>query len=321
MAIKKIEKKVLSADKTHMLAGVAYLPEGKVKGIFHVVHGMAEHIGRYDDFMSKMAEEGYICVGYDHLGHGKTANDASELGYIAAKDGWLLLPMDVCNFGNAMRMEYGAELPYYLMGHSMGSFVVRVAALLYVDPDKLIVMGTGGPNRLTNLGLALIGTVKRFKGDHYVSQLVDRLAFGAYNTRFKQEHSKRSWLTTLPEMREKFKNDPLSGFKFTVSAMEDLLRLNKLANCKKWFAGMRKDLPILLLSGTDDPVGNYGKGVSKVYQKLKASGADVRMKLYDGCRHEILNDACAAEVTADILHFLSEVQEIDTAPKIEAGKN
>ena len=304
MPVTKVEKKILSADKEHMLAGVVYLPEGKPKGLFHVVHGMSEHMGRYDDFMRKMAEEGYVCFGYDHLGHGKTAKDPGEFGYFAKKNGWLLLPMDVCNFGNAMRMEYGADLPYYLMGHSMGSFVVRVAAFLYVDPDKLVIMGTGEPNPLTNLGLALIGFVKFFKGDKYISPLVQKLAFGSFNSHFKDEHSGSAWLTTTPEMRKKYEDDPYSGFKFTLSAMGDLLRLNKFANCRKWFSGMRKDLPILLVSGSDDPVGNYGNGVRAVYEKLKSAGADVCMKLYDGCRHEILNDRCADEVIADIKNFL-----------------
>ena len=147
MSIKVIEKKVLSSDREHQLAGVVYLPDSAPKGLFHVVHGMTEHIGRYERFMRDLAAAGYITYGYDNLGHGKTARNESELGYIAPQDGWKLLVKDVEIFDRAMRAEYGEELPLTLMGHSMGSFIVRLSAEISGYYDKLIIMGTGGPRR------------------------------------------------------------------------------------------------------------------------------------------------------------------------------
>ena len=149
----------LSSDGTHTLRGVIYLPDGEAKEYFQIVHGMTEYIGRYDRIMSDLASEGYICFGYDHLGHGMTANDDSELGYIAKKRGWEHLCKDVALFSDAVKKEVGLDLPYFLMGHSMGSFIVRLAAEKYVTPDKLIVMGTGGANPAAGAGLALISLI------------------------------------------------------------------------------------------------------------------------------------------------------------------
>ena len=301
--INVIEKKVPSSDGIHTLAGKVYLPEGEPKGLFHVVHGMTEHIGRYDRFMREAAEAGFICFGYDHLGHGHTAKDESEFGFFAKKNGWKLLAADVAAFAAAMKEEYGDGLRYVLMGHSMGSFVVRTAVEMTFIPDRLIVMGTGGPNPVAGAAIAYLGTVKLFRGGHAYSGLAEKLAFSTYNDRFADENDPLSWLTKDVEVRRLNVEDKFCGFRFTVSAMQDLVRLNRFCNTKKWFRNIDKSLPILLVSGTDDPVGEYGKGVETVYENLKASGAQVEMKLYENCRHEILNDTCREETTADIFEF------------------
>ena len=186
MGYKIIDKKVLSSNKKHHLAGKIYLPEGEIKGYFHVVHGMTEHIARYDSFMSELAENGYIAFAYDHLGHGHTVNDDSELGFIAENNGDDLLARDVKVFSDEVRKEYG-NYPYYLMGHSMGSFVVRMSASKYLTPDKLIIMGTSGPNPIAGAGLVMCKLIKAIKGPKHISPLIDTLAFGTYNDHFKNE--------------------------------------------------------------------------------------------------------------------------------------
>ncbi len=297
--------KVPSCDGIHELSAVAYVPSGEVKGIFHVAHGMTEYIARYSSFMEFMAENGYITVGYDHLGHGYTVRDDSELGFIAHKRGWELLVRDIKTFSDAVKAEYGDTLPYYLMGHSMGSFIVRLAAAKYVTPDKLIIMGTGGKNPFAGVALLLIGVIKRLRGERHYSPLVDRLAFGSYNNRFRAEgNEKKLWLSTDPAVRKKYAEDPLSGFRFTVSAMGDLIRLLKDTNRAAWYKNLDTSLPILLVSGEDDPVGSYGKGVREVYQKLIKTGHPASIKLYAGARHEILNDFTRDEVVRDMLEFI-----------------
>ena len=305
--IEKREFSVASSDGIHRLFGVVYLPRGEARGLFHVVHGMTEHMARYDRFLADMAEAGFIAFGYDHIGHGRTAKDDSELGYIAKKRGWELLARDVAVYEDAVRREFGArDLPLYLMGHSMGSFVVRLAATRFAKPEKLIVMGTAGANPAAGAGLALIGLTKCLRGDRHISRLIDSIAFGSYNKRFGGDDPQdpKRWLTTDEAVRRAYYADPYCMFQFTVSAMGDLIRLIKYTNSAAWYRAIPNTLPILLVSGEDDPVGNYGKGVREVEGKLKKCGKDVCCKLYAGARHEILNDFTYEAVKSDILAFI-----------------
>lgn len=309
MSYTKKDFKVLSSDGIHTLSGIVYLPDGDARGFFHIVHGMTEYIARYDRIMSDMAELGYICFGYDHLGHGKTVNDKSELGFIASKNGHDLLCRDVKVFSDAVRAEFdkGNKLPYYLMGHSMGSFIVRLATEKYVHPDKLIIMGTGGANPAAGAGLALISLIKLFKGEKHISPFIYSLAFGGYNNKFKNDENacSQSWLSTDLEIRKKYMDDDYCTFKFTVSAMGDLMTLLKNCNRGAWFKNM-PHIPILLVAGEDDPVGNYSKGVLQVESKLKKCGHDARSIIYKGARHEILNDFTYEDVKNDMVDFLKE---------------
>ena len=304
-----IEKKdfsVLSSDGIHNLYGVVYFPDCEIKGFFQVVHGMTEHIERYDRFLTDMASKGWISFGYDHLGHGKTVNDDSELGYIAKKRGWELLAKDVKVYSDAVREAFGSkDMPYCLMGHSMGSFVARLAAQSFVHPQRLIIMGTGGPNPAAGVGLGLIGAIKLFKGDKHYSKLIDGIAFGSYNKRFGggSEEDSKLWLTNDESVRRAYYADKYCTFKFSVSAMGDLIRLIKYTNCSKWYREISGSLPILLVSGEDDPVGDYGQGIRKVESLLKNNGKNVSSKLYEGARHEILNDFTYETVRDDIIDF------------------
>ena len=302
MSAQITEKQVLSSDKIHTLKGVVYLPAGTPQGIFHLVHGMTEYIGRYDALLSLIASAGYVACGFDNLGHGKTASE-NERGFIAEKDGYNYLIDDVKLFGDAVKKDYPG-LPYYLMGHSMGSFIVRLAAEKYGDGiDKLIICGTGGPNPAAPAGLLLCDIISLFKGKRGYSSFIENMAFGAYNKRFPGG-GKYEWLTKDEEIKKKYAEDPLCTFRFTLSALHDLVKLNSLCNKPGWFKNMRKDLPILLISGADDPVGDYGKGVTAVYDKLLKAGCDADIRLYENCRHEIHNDTCREESAQDILKFI-----------------
>ncbi len=304
----KCEFKVPSSDGVHTLVGVVYKPEDEAKGFFHIVHGMTEHIGRYDKFMSDLAEAGYICFGYDNLGHGNTASDDGELGFIAKSGGHKLLAKDVKLYSDAAMARFGGgkNLPYYLMGHSMGSFITRYAVTKYVNPDKYIIMGTGGKNPAASAGLAVVAAVKLLCGERHISPLVDKLAFGSYNKRFGggTAEDPSPWLTNDEKQREKYYADKFCTFKFTVSAMGDLICLTKITNSKKWYEQMPKNMPILLVSGEDDPVGDYGKGVRQVADMLKKHGANADCIIYPSARHEILNDFTYDRVKGDILGFL-----------------
>ena len=305
MSFNIVNHTVKSTDGIHTLCGKIFVPDGEIKGILHLVHGMTEYIDRYDPIFTYLCERGYVCCGYDNLGHGRTARDDSELGFIAEKDGWRYLVGDVDAFGDSVRKMF-PDKDYFLMGHSMGSFIVRLAAEEKPEKiKKLIVCGTGGPMLAAYFGLLLIKIIRKIKGDRYVSRLIDKVAFGAYNNRFDGP-TKYEWLTKDREIINRYINDKYCTFKFTVSAVHDLITLTIRCNRGAWFKDIQKRLPILLIAGECDPVGNFGKGVKKVFEKLKKSGCNVKMKLYADCRHEILNDTCKAQVSQDVFDFLKD---------------
>ena len=304
MTMNVISYQVPSCDGIHDLAGKVYLPKGSPRGILHVLHGMTEHIGRYHAFMTEMAEAGYIACGYDHLGHGSTAADPSELGFVAEKGGCKLWVRDVKTFSDVVRQEYGRDLPYILMGHSMGSFIARLASVSCVHPDALIIMGTGGPNPVAGVGLAIINAIRSRKGARHISPLVDDLAFGSYNKRFGAPKDSKVWLSKDAAVTDAYVRDPFCNYKFTVSGLSDLVRMTAMSNKPKWFKSLDASIPVLLVSGRDDPVGDFGKGVEAVCSRLQKKGNPVTCRLYDGYRHEILNDACHDRVVMDILEFL-----------------
>lgn len=294
---------VVSTDNIHALQGKIFIPDGEIKGLFHIVHGMTEYIDRYDHLMSYLAENGYVCFGFDNLGHGKTAKDDNELGFIAHNNGWKYLVNDVAVFTDTVKQMYPL-LPVTLMGHSMGSFIARLVAENYADKyQKLIICGTSGPNPLSKIGMAFAGFKKFINGEKYISKTIQNLAFGSYNKGFDGP-SNYEWLTKDRDIIEKYEKDKFCTFKFTLSAMLDLMKLLSLSNRKEWFKNINKTLPIFLISGDKDPVGNYGEGVKKVYETLKENGADVTLKLYPDCRHEIHNDSCKEEMFRDILEFI-----------------
>ncbi len=304
MKITVSNKSVPSSDGVHILKGKVYFPEGEIKGYLHIVHGMTEHIGRYHDLMKKMASRGYLVFGFDNLGHGRTANYKSELGFIAHKKGYEILTRDVEKFSSQIFKEYG-EYPYYLMGHSMGSFIVRVAMTTTVRPDKVILSGTSGKNHLAGLGILLVKILKIFKGDKHVSKFLDKLVFGSYNKKFKKENHKRSFITSDEKLRKKYDNDELYNFRFGLSAMQDLITLNKKANSNKFYKMVDETCSVLIISGKDDPVGKFGKGVKQVHKKLLKNKIDARLNLYDG-RHEIFSEPKVKEkVISDITEFLT----------------
>ncbi len=303
MSIQVKELNINSTDNIHTLVGKMYIPDSEIKGLVHIVHGMTEHIDRYDYFMSKLAENGYLAFGFDNLGHGKTAINDSELGFISSIDGWKYLVNDVAFVSKTIKNMY-PDTPLCLFGHSMGSFIVRIAA--ENNPElyqRLIACGTAGKNHLSKIGLFLATAIKKIKGEKYISDLIINTAFGTYNKRFPKGN-KYAWLTKDSNVIAKYKADKFCTFKFTVSAMHDLVKLIDVCNQKKWFKSINKNMPIFLIAGSDDPVGSYSKGVKEVHKKLLKNGCNSSIKIYNGFRHEILNDSCREEVISDVLKFI-----------------
>ncbi len=278
-----------------------------VKGIVQIVHGMCEYIDRYRDFMEYLAQAGYIVVGHDHLGHGKTAGSEENLGYFAPKDGYKYLIADVTLLAEMIRKEHPG-LPYFLMGHSMGSFVARLATLEMKDfLAGAVYSGTGAGNPAGPVGIGIVDQVIRKKGVRYRPQMVTQMAFGTYNSHFRPQRTDKDWLSRDTEMVDRYCQDPYCNFTFTASAYRDLFLLNRLSNTKEWFQRYPKQLPVYFFSGDQDPVGSYGKGVEKVVKQLRQAGVrEVSLRLYHEGRHEMLNETNRAEVYQNLLDWLEQ---------------
>ena len=305
----------LSVNKVNTISGVIYVPDSTPKGILQISHGMCEYIGRYDRFMSFLANEGYIVAGHDHLGHGQSSEEG-EYGYFGAKDGYKNLVEDLHHMTLLVKAKYG-DLPYVLLGHSMGSFIARLYLSDYSgELDGAIICGTGGPVPMSSKGIKLANFLCKKKGEFYRSQKLDRMLFGSFNDRIKPKRTPKDWLTRDEFIVDKYLQDPKCMFTFTAAGFRDLMTLSTQANIARWYESLRKDLPVLLISGDMDPVGKYGKGVAKVYERLKKTGLkDVSMILYPGARHEILNELNYREVYMDIEDWIKGMNGLEiTSP-------
>ncbi|MBR5409568.1 MAG: alpha/beta hydrolase [Clostridia bacterium] len=277
------------------------------KGIIQIVHGMAEHTDRYLEVAGFLCDAGYAVIMHDHAGHGRSVKTDADDGYFADKDGWLKLVDDVYEVTKLAKETFpGKKL--IIWGHSMGSFITRKFIATYKDAaDAAILCGTAGANPAAGVGIGLANLVCKLKGPKAKSTFINNIAFGSYNKRF-EGNTGFEWLSVNKENVEKYVADPKCGFLFTASGFRDLFHVLKDVSSKQWYEEVPKDLPIKLISGEDDPVGAYGKGVTEVYDKLKASGhTKVTVKLYKGLRHEIHNEDCRRDVYADIRDFADTI--------------
>lgn len=276
------------------------------KGVVQLVHGMEEHIGRYDEFANFLAENGFIVVGHDHLGHGKTAQTEEELGYFSEKNGWFYLAEDIHILQNKIKQEY-PDIPYIIMGHSMGSLLTRTYVTIYQDNlDGIIITGTSGQRSGLLAGKLLAKLLMIFKGKKYKSKLLASLVTGSFNRQFKPNKTSVDWTTSDEKIIEEHIKDTNPHCKFTVSAYYELftgsMYLNKKKNIKK-----TPNIPILIFSGDKDPVGEKGKGVKRVYQMLKETGKEhVTLKLFANGRHEMLNEVNREEVFDFVLNWMEK---------------
>lgn len=254
-----------SSDGIHKIHGIMWRPDGEneIKGVLQIVHGMVEFIERYDDFAAFMCSKGFVVAGEDHLGHGGSVNSSEEYGYFAKKNGMGFVVEDNYRLKKHMEREFAGK-PYFILGHSMGSFITRLFIMKYSNEiSGAIIMGTGNqPPLLAGIGGALTRVIALFKGWKYRSTFINNMAFGSYNKRFAPARTPYDWLTKDKAIVDAYSADERCTFLFTLSAYKDLFgavsEIGKVDNIRK----VREDLPLLIVSGGDDPVGGFGKGVS-----------------------------------------------------------
>lgn len=302
--MQKQEFNYLSSNGSTLIHCVKWVPENPI-GVIQIVHGITEHIDRYEEFANYMVNQGYIVIGNDHLGHGKSIITDKPKMFIGELGSWNYLVKDINTLYEIITEEY--KLPIYLIGFSLGSFVSRHYLIDY-NPfyQKAILVGTGiQPNIVLNiLKLIVKGEVKKICVEN-TSKFIRELSFGTYNKQIKDAKTDYDWLTSSEEEINKYINDPLVGKDTTGSLFYELLDgmvyTSKLSNIKKM-----KELPILLLSGLDDPVGSKGNGVKKLENIYKKNNIDVSLKLYEGKRHDLFHETNKFEVFNDILTYIKK---------------
>ncbi len=277
------------------------------KAVLQISHGMAEHIMRYDHFARWMNNNGVIVAGNSHLGHGTTAKNEKDLGYFAKKNGWNHVVEDMDLVRKEIEKMY-PDLPYYILGHSMGSFLTRtyICTEYAQGLSGVIISGTGNvPGAVAGMLKGMSSFIGFFCGKRHRSKLINSLSFGSYNKAFKPAETPSDWLTKDKNIVNKYVADGRCGFIFTCSAYKDLATGLKFIRKKKNLKKMDKAMPVLFVSGAMDPVGDMGKGVNQVYNMFSKAGMEnIEMKLYEDDRHEILNELDRENVYNDILKFI-----------------
>lgn len=296
----------LSTNGTHPIITASWFPQGEIKAVVQIVHGMCEHIGRYDEFAKFLNKHGYVVCGHDHIGHGRTALGFGKFGYFGEKHGAKTLVSD----SNKLSMylaEIYPDVPRFLLGHSMGSFISRLQLLQTYDLFAgYICTGTGRLMAGTAYLRAYAGALSTIKGGTTTSIFINKSFDKIFHSCLEKNESGDAWISHDKSIVEKYKEDPLTRFYFANKAYADLLDMMMASNREEWYKRMSADIPIFLLSGKDDPIGEYGKAVPEIYEKLLriTKSKDVIYKIYENMRHEILNEINNQIVYDDILEWL-----------------
>ena len=279
-------------------------------GILQIIHGMAEYIDRYDDFARFMVGKGFVVVGDDHLGHGDSVGENGTYGYFCKKDPATVLVRDEHRLKKLMEAKYPG-VPYYILGHSMGSFIARNYLNRYGSGIQgMIVMGTGNQSKaLLGASKVLVGLTGFFCGEKHVAKFINKLAFGTYNRAIEDAKTNVDWLTKDEAIVDKYIADERCGFTFTVNGFRGLFELIYRLQKPKNLVTIPKKIPVFFVSGEEDPVGDYGEGVIGAKNDLVRAGLEnVSMKLYPGDRHEILNETDKDIVYQDIYEWLESIK-------------
>lgn len=300
---------VKSVDDIHMIHGYRWFdPEKKIKGVLQLVHGMLEYIERYDETARYMAEQGYFVIGHDHLGHGDSVKELSELGYVEDQ-GAVLWLKDIEQI-RRMGVSYAPKVPYIMFGHSMGSFLVR-RYLIYHGKrvDGAVIMGTGHqPAALIKSGLAIVYAKKLHKGSRGKSKLLNNMTCSGFAKLYPDNARTGSWMSRDPQVLLQVLQDKKMNFSFSLNAYEAMFRTIEEIVDPRRAAKMPKELPILIMSGGDDPVGEKGKGVARFEAMLQKIGMkDVTCRIYPDDRHELMRELDKEQVFRDLLNWCDSV--------------
>lgn len=285
-----------------------WMPEGAPTAVIQIVHGITEHAERYDQFARYLNRKGYLVVAEDHMGHGRTASLGGTKGYFDG--GWDAAVEDVCNLTRRIRGQY-PDIPYILLGQSMGSFLVRTVLCAFPDIgiSGAVLCGTAWmPDAVVKAGKAAAASVCRINGERKPSPMLRKLMFGGYNRRVEHVRTSHDWLTRDSVIVDAYVADPMCNFAASAGLVRDMLGGVLYNQDPDNLAGMKKELPVLFIAGGDDPVGGYGSGVRSCAEAFREAGMEqVSVKIYPLGRHEMLNEINRAEVFRAINIWIREL--------------
>lgn len=306
--MKRYEFYYQSADQKTNIHAVRWMPEGEPLGIIQIAHGVTEYILRYEEFAKYLTAKGFIVVGNDHLGHGKSIAEGAKPMYFGPKGSWKWVVKDIMTLKNITKEKY-PDLPYCMLGFSLGSFVLRTYLIDYPgDLDAAIIMGTGQmPSMAIKIAKLMANREVKNAGEDNSTPTIHKLTFGTYNKNFAPNRTEYDWLCANDEALDEYIKDPEKGGDFSAGLFRELLDgmlySSKISNIRK----MDKELPILLISGEKDPVGDCGKGVQATEKVMRKAGVkDISVKMYSGLRHDILHEAIKEQVYADVYNWVTK---------------
>ena len=300
-----------SSDKKTAIHYSVWTPELHPKAVIQIVHGMCENVGLYTEFAEFLCSKGYVVCGHDMLGHGENVTEDSIPGHFGDTDGDRYLLSDIEKLRVIMREKY-RSLPYILLGHSLGSFAARAYAAAYPEGnlDGLIISGTAGNEKPARLGKSVASIIEKLRGANHSSKLIPFLAFFGYNRRFhsekRKEYRKLAWTSNdFGLIDEHIPKDGRNECGLTVRGYFDMFCLLRYSQTHY----PHPSLPLLMISGKDDPLGGYGKSVGKLYDILYQDLSDVTLKLYDGERHDVLIGKSREKVYEDVHGWIERITD------------
>ncbi len=312
--VEKLSIGFRSYDRSSQIKGVLWQPvvthgssSAAPRAIVQIVHGMAEHSGRYEEFARYLVDAGFAVCAHDHIGHGRSVADPMDLGHMPLDQGKDTLIEDVHELRKTVSARFSRKTPYFIFGHSMGSYVTRAYLSRHAEGlAGAIICGTGNePVVKSKMGHALASRVAAKQGERTRSKLLHNLADGSFSKAVKHARTPVDWLSTDPAVVDAYLADELCGQMFTAGAYATLTSLTSETATLDSALAIPPDLPVLFIAGALDPVGNKGRGVKSAAALFERAGiTDVEVKLYKGMRHEILNEPGKRQVYDDVLAWV-----------------
>lgn len=294
----------LKTEDAHDIPVYLWVPDTKPKAVIQVFHGLGEHVTRYDRFAQAAMTQGYAVCAHNHRGHGP---EAEEVGFFAPANGWDLLIDDGHRVFEFLQQRI-TGLPVVLLGHSMGSFIAQNYAMRFgQEIAALVLSGSTWPSRpLLIISRPLARLLSWRHGLRGVSPLLDKLGFGDFNKKFEPGRTELDWLSREPGEVDAYIDDPLCGGPYSTGLWIDLFGGLLNISTKQALQQIPSGLPILITGGADDPVGGEA-GMKKLAARYEASGHDqISTRIYDGGRHEMLNETNLLEFTDDVLRWITD---------------